>query len=157
MKHEQKNAVLKSLYEQRRALDHIYKQVESIEIEQPPIPKSKKIIDLQPVIDNKIPMLFDGNRLGFLSRVNPKSAYPYLACTGLAASKIKFSDQWIPNIKGIKPWPEGVLVTILFRDGILSPIHRLEKILYWTIENHCPDDIIASRFHSIQDGWELPE
>lgn len=79
--------------------------------------------------------------------------YPHRAIDDCGYKKASLvTGAWIFNHSGENPWPEGVLLTVIFRNTD-EGFNKTTNSLQWETTG-AEGDIIASRCTGLADGWE---
>lgn len=110
-------------------------------------------------LDVTVPVIFwdfevKETSVSFLKDYRPEqgmrfdTGYEVFECASLR------TDRWVPNVNGENPWPEGVIVEVAFRDDELNSdcAESPASEWVWSLRSEV-DDIIMSRFHSLEDGY----
>jgi hypothetical protein len=103
--------------------------------------------------------LKDNGLIAFFHSFGGCEALPFTVSSGSRWRHASLeTGLWVANVDGVNPWPEGVLVEVLLRDG--NPMRaRAAQSWLWShakkdTDYECREaDIIASRCVGLAEGW----
>jgi hypothetical protein len=129
-------------------LGAVFHSPSDYEVRRKPTPK---VIDWSKLGRHVPVALGEAKNLGYLEKFNPDMQFPFYAPPQTYKHASLDTGLWVPNVDGENHWPEGVLVTARLKGGSVvgpRPACRVE----W-FEFGCSDDVMCTRFHSLEDGF----